>query len=278
MISNAVAYAAQGKGKGQDMWNVQCFSCKEYGHIATNCTRKFCNYCKKPGHIIKECPTCSQNCQANAYQATVDSASSATLSDSSALTPEKVQQMIIFAFLALGLQGNDSLSPSWIIDSGASNHMSSSSDILGNVRIYTGSTHIQIANGCQLPIHAIGDVDSTIRDVFVSPQFSTNLISVGQLVDNNCDVRFSRDGCLVQDQVSGKILVKGPKVGRLFPMHFSIPIVISFACNAVNNKRQPTLPLLELGCHPRTVRAQINLWVIRILSQFVAARPECLVR
>ncbi|KAJ0099816.1 hypothetical protein Patl1_20691 [Pistacia atlantica] len=199
MISNAVAYAAQGKGKGRDMRNVQCFSCKEYGHIATNCTWKFCNYCKKPGHIIKECPSRPQNRQANAYQATVDSAPSATPSASSALTPEKVQQIIIFAFSALGLQGNGSLSPSWIIDSGASNHMTSSSDILGNVQTYTGLTHIQIANGCQLPIHAIGDVDSTIRDVFVSSQLSTSLISVRQLVDNNCDVHFSRDGCLVQD-------------------------------------------------------------------------------
>ncbi|KAJ0101990.1 hypothetical protein Patl1_03850 [Pistacia atlantica] len=170
MISNAVAYAAQGKGKGRDMQN------------------------------------------ANAYQAPVDSAPSATPSASSILTPKKVQQMIISAFSALGLQGKGSLSPSWIIDSGASNHMTSSSDILGNVRTYTGSTHIQIANGCQLPIHAIGDVDSIIRDVFVSPQLSTSLISVGQLVDNNCDVRFSRDGYLVQDQVSGKILAKGPKV------------------------------------------------------------------
>ncbi|KAJ0047852.1 hypothetical protein Pint_15332 [Pistacia integerrima] len=116
---------------------------------------------------------------ANAYQATIDSASSATPSASSALTPEKVQQMIIFALSALGLQGNGSLSPSWIIDSGASNHMTSSSDILGTVRTYTGSTHIQIANGCRLPIHAIGDVDSTIRDVFVSPQLSTRS-GVGQ--------------------------------------------------------------------------------------------------
>ncbi|KAJ0007107.1 hypothetical protein Pint_30529 [Pistacia integerrima] len=150
MISNVVTYVAQGKGKGRDMQ--------------------------------KECPTRPQNRQANAYHAIVDSASSATTSDFSALTTEK------------------------------------------------------IANGCQLPIHDIGDIDSTIRDVFVSPQLSTSLISVGQLVDNNYDVRFSRDGCLVQDQASGKILAKGSKVGRLFPMHFSIPDVISFACNDVNNK------------------------------------------
>ncbi|KAJ0049071.1 hypothetical protein Pint_15249 [Pistacia integerrima] len=179
IICNAVAYATQGKGKGRDMRKVQCFSCKEYGHIATNCTQKFCNYCKKPGHIIKKCPTRPQNRRANAYQATVDFASSATTSDSPALTTEKLQQMIISAFSTLGLQGNGSFSPSWIIDSGASNHMTSSSNTLSNVRTYTGSAHIQIANGCQLPIHAIGDVCSTIRDVFVSPQLSTRS-DVGQ--------------------------------------------------------------------------------------------------
>ncbi|KAJ0075075.1 hypothetical protein Patl1_34923 [Pistacia atlantica] len=216
-VKFTMTYVAQGKGKGRDMQKVQCFSCKEYRHISTNYTHKFCT-------------------TANAYQAIVDSASSATTSDFSALTTEKVRQMIISAFSTLGLQGNGLLSPSWIIDSGASNHMTSSSDTLNNVQTYTGSTHIQIANGCQLPIHAIGDIDSTIRDVFVSPQLFTSLISVGQLVDNNYDVRFSRDGCLVQDQASGKILAKGSKVGRLFLMHFSIPDVISFACNDVNNK------------------------------------------
>ena len=144
--------------------------------------------------------------------------------------------MIISAYSALGLQGNGFLSPSWIIDSGASNHMPGSFDTLSNIRTFTGSGHIQIANGSRLPIHAIGDVNYTVRDVFVYPQLSTRLISVGQLVDNNCGVHFSRDGCLVQDQVSGKILAKGLKVGRLFPLHFSIPVVISFACHTVNNK------------------------------------------
>ena len=116
MIPNALVEAAQGKGKGRDMQTVQCFRCKEYGHIATNCTRKFCNYCKKSGHIIKECPTRPQNCPTNAYQATVSSASSATTSGSTVLTTEKVQEMIISALSALGLQGNGFLSPSLIIE------------------------------------------------------------------------------------------------------------------------------------------------------------------
>ncbi|KAH0673150.1 hypothetical protein KY284_024237 [Solanum tuberosum] len=81
-----VAFVAQGKGKGKDMSRTQCYSCKEYDHIASNCSKKFCNYCKQQGHIIKECPTRPQNRQV--------------------LTPEMVQQMIVSAFSVLGLQGS----------------------------------------------------------------------------------------------------------------------------------------------------------------------------
>lgn len=41
-----LAFAVQGKGKTKDMSIIQCYSCKEYGHIATNCEKIFCNYCK----------------------------------------------------------------------------------------------------------------------------------------------------------------------------------------------------------------------------------------
>ena len=112
--------------------------------------------------------------------------------------------------------------------------MTSSSDTLSNVRTYHGATNIRIANGTQVPIHAIGDINSFVKNVFVSSEFSTSLISIGQLVDNNYDVQFSLDGCIVQDQVLGKILVKGPKVGRLFPLHFSISNFVALACTIVN--------------------------------------------
>jgi len=50
-----VAYAAQGRPRGRDMSNVQCFCCKGLGHFASHCPKKVCNYCKQEGHIIKKC-------------------------------------------------------------------------------------------------------------------------------------------------------------------------------------------------------------------------------
>ncbi|KAH7521423.1 hypothetical protein FEM48_Zijuj07G0031600 [Ziziphus jujuba var. spinosa] len=91
-----------------------------------------------------------------------------TTIDKSALTPEMVQQMIITTFLDLGLQGKCTLpSFSCLVDSDASNHMTNSSDTLSNVKKYYVNS--QIANGNELPIHAIGNINSSIKDILVSP-------------------------------------------------------------------------------------------------------------
>lgn len=252
MTTPYMAFSAQGKGKGRDMSTIQCFSCKNYGHIATNCTKKFCSYCKKSGHIIKECSIRPQNRQTTAFQATVGSSSSDQTQTGSStvsavnqntqptvLTSEMVQQMIVSAFSALGIQGNgNSLSQPWLVDSAASNHMTGSATLLKNVRPYHGSEHIQVANGNNLSITAVGDIPPIFNNAYLSPGLADNLLSVGQLVDNNYDVHFSRDGCCVQDQVSGMVIAKGPKVGRLFPLHLSIPSTVSLACSTVINKSE----------------------------------------
>ena len=153
-----------------------------------------------------------------------------------------IQQMIISAFSTFGLSGNHKVSskPRYF-DSGASNHMTNTVVPLSNVRNYDGNLKINTADGSSLPISAVGDLSSSLTDVFVSPDLSTNLISVGQLVDNNCNVHFFRSSCVVQDQVSGKMIANWLKVGRLFPLHVSPSTIIrsfpllSFACNIIGS-------------------------------------------
>ena len=120
--------------------------------------------------------------------------------------------MIVSALSTLGLAGNKNCNRKlWYFDSGASNHMINTALPLNNVKKYKGDLQIHTVDGNSLPITTVGDILASLNTVFVSPKLSTILISVDQLVDNNCSVQFSNSGRHVQDQLSGKMIVKGPK-------------------------------------------------------------------
>ena len=111
-----------------------------------------------------------------------------------------VQLMILSALTAFRLSGNHKVSSKpWYFDSEASNHMTNTVIPLSNIRNYDGNMKINTTEGSSLPINVVGDLSSSLTDVFASPNLSTNIIFVGQLVDNNCNVHFSRSGCVVQD-------------------------------------------------------------------------------
>ncbi|KAF7143753.1 hypothetical protein RHSIM_Rhsim05G0128700 [Rhododendron simsii] len=224
--SNPLDAAFVTQARGKDVSTKQCYSCKEFGHIAINCKKKYCNYCKKPGHLITECRRRPQIRSLNAFYAApaegsymvpnaLYAAPVHTSTTSSAMTPEVVQQMIQSAFSAFCLKGKTTSSPVWYVDSGASNHMTFSSAQLANIKPYMGNLQIQTANGEVVPIKAMGDIPHTLplHNVFHTPRLASNLISVGQLVDDNCNVSFSKSGCIMQDQASGKVIGKGPKCG-----------------------------------------------------------------
>ncbi|KAL8132915.1 hypothetical protein AgCh_008409 [Apium graveolens] len=194
---------------------------------------------KHKGHIIKNCLIRPTRKSGIAYNASFGSTNAPNFGQST-VTPEMIQQIIVNAFSTLGISGNkNSAHKPCYFDSATSNHMTSSTLPLNNVQKYKGDLQIHTADCNTLPITAIGDISSTLHNVFVSPKLSTNLISVVQLVDSNCTVQFSNSGCLVQDQVSGKMIAKGPKVGRLFSLLPSPSLVSKkVSCNAVECNNQ----------------------------------------
>ena len=130
-----------------------------------------------------------------------------------------VQQMILSAFTTSGLQGTTPTSiSSWIVDSSASNCMTNSMTNFHDVFEYDITQSFQIVDCSTLLIIVIGNLGSSFKNVFVSLELSISFIYVGQVVDNNCDVHFSRGGCVVQDRVSGTMIAKGPKLVCLFPL------------------------------------------------------------
>ena len=151
-----IAYAAQGRSKGgRDMTNVQCYSSKGFGHIATNCTKIFCNYCKKTRHIITYCSIRPPKKSKTAYNASVGPLNGPSLGQSS-ITHNMVQQMIVSALSALGLLGNkNSNRKPWYFDSDVSNHMTNTTLPLNNVQKYKGDLQIHTTDGNSLPV---GDI------------------------------------------------------------------------------------------------------------------------
>jgi len=148
-----------------------------------------------------------------------------------------IQQMIISAFSALRLSDkNLSTSSPWYFDSVASNHMTNNATSLTNVNEYFGNLKIHTTDGSHLPITTTGDVSPSLIDVFVSPGLTANLVSVGQLFENDCKLEFSKFGCVVQDQQSRRMIVRGPKMGHLFPLQFPLsPFSLpSVTCNSAH--------------------------------------------
>ena len=70
------------------------------------------------------------------------------------------------------------------------------------------------------------------------------------------------------------IIVKGPKVGRLFPIHFSIPHVLSFACSSTSIMTEISHKRLR---HPNSVVLShlSNSGLLGNKNQFSVASIDC---
>ncbi|CAH9137000.1 unnamed protein product [Cuscuta epithymum] len=105
--------------------------------------------------------------------------------------PSRYSQPSAPALLAPTGESNDAL---WYPDSGASAHMTSSEGILSNKSSYSGPMTVSVANGVNLPIANIGNIQLntlsrpfSLNSVYHVPQIKFNLISIQKLcADNNC--------------------------------------------------------------------------------------------
>ena len=113
---------------------------------------------------------------------------------------------------------SSSPSDEWILDSGATHHLTSTSHNLQNSRPYLACENGIVGNGKQLPISAVGSKtfcsNSTsfhLPTVYLVPQLTTNLISVAQFCkDTSSYIEFHPSHFFVKDQCSKKTILQGP--------------------------------------------------------------------
>ena len=148
-----------------------------------NQTRVVCQLCDKPGHVAKVCR--------------------------SRATPS------IWPQANFTTRGTPNSNSDWIVDSGASHHITSDLQNLSIHSEYGGNDDIMVGDGNNIPITHTGfttlkscDSIFKLNNVLCAPNVKKNLFSVSQFCShNNTSIEFFPDFFLVKDLTTGASLV-----------------------------------------------------------------------
>ena len=167
-----------------------------------------CHYCKQPGHLRRNCRKylASQRDEATKKE-NVKAKSAHTEAKSVAFTA-------------------GSGFSSWIIDSGASAHMTSDESFFSSLEKYEGGW-ITLADGDRTQIYGHGsgvlygvdDEENAVKiemsDVQFVPGLASSLISVSQLARKGLSVTFGEDDCKISNR-NGDVVATGKRSSGLY--------------------------------------------------------------
>ena len=120
-------------------------------------------------------------------------------------------------------------SETWLTDTGATDHITSTASSLTTPTPYHGSEQVTVGNDQSLPIQSIGNTHLhtqyhkfQLKNVLHIPRIASNLLSVHKLCfDNNCSCHFDAKELLIQDLPTGRLLFKGLSKDGVYPIHSS---------------------------------------------------------
>jgi hypothetical protein len=110
----------------------------------------------------------------------------------------------------------------WIVDSGASCHMSTNLNLLSKLRPTTSTPPITIGNGSQIPVTHLGQTTLnsanrilTLNDILVALKLVPNLISVRKLTtDNWVSIEFDPFGFTMKDLATQAVIARCNSLGH----------------------------------------------------------------
>ncbi|KAF7837576.1 uncharacterized protein G2W53_006058 [Senna tora] len=149
---------------------------------------------------------------------------------------------------SLEFAGNASVQKSlvigtWIVDTGASSHMSYDRSLLVDVKVLKQSINVHLPDGKTVIVkeagRAIINGDLVLDNVLLIPTFKYNLLSVRKIIKGSINVIFNASNCLVQDPTTRRILAVGQTIGNLYYLQQKVnraQEICNSALSSDNNK------------------------------------------
>ncbi|RVX14584.1 Retrovirus-related Pol polyprotein from transposon TNT 1-94 [Vitis vinifera] len=189
--------------------------------------RPWCDYCKKPGHYKETCwklhgkpadwkPKPRVDRDGRAHVAA--NSESTSVPEPSPFNKEQMEmlqkllsQVGSGSTTGVAFTANRGGMRPWIVDTGASDHMTGDAAILQNYKSSNGHSSVHIADGSKSKIAGTGSIKLT-KDLYLDsvlhvPNLDCNLLSISKLArDLQCVTKFYPNLCVFQDLKSGKMI------------------------------------------------------------------------
>ncbi|XP_070039821.1 uncharacterized protein [Nicotiana tomentosiformis] len=128
-----------------------------------------------------------------------------TIQDPSRLGYLKISNLVLQEYRKKNRKGK------WYLDSACSRHMTGDKQLFKTVTKLDGGTFSfgdkskgNVIGVGKVPLSSTCDVD----EVYLVNELGYNLLSISQLCDNDCEVRFKKHGWFIEDK-SGKVILSG---------------------------------------------------------------------
>ncbi|RVW87882.1 Retrovirus-related Pol polyprotein from transposon RE1 [Vitis vinifera] len=202
--------------------------------------RPWCDYCKKPGHYKETCwklhgkpadwkPKPRFDRDGRAHVAA--NSESTSVPEPSPFNKEQMEmlqkllsQVGSGSTTGVAFTANRGGMRPWIVDTGASDHMTGDAAILQNYKPSNGHSSVHIADGSKSKIAGTGSIKLT-KDLYLDsvlhvPNLDCNLLSISKLArDLQCVTKFYPNLCVFQDLKSGKMIGSAELCSGLYLLH-----------------------------------------------------------
>ena len=161
-----------------------------------------CHYCHNPGHVCRNCRKLQNKNRRFKYVHYQKSLKSASTSITTLAELGKTNSCFL------------SSSSTWVIDSGAIDHISGNSSLFTKYQSHPATSTVTLTDGSTSYVLGSWTIHSTplitLTFVMSLPQFSLNLIFVSKLTRTlYCSISFFLNHCLIQDLLTKRIIGRG---------------------------------------------------------------------